>query len=52
MGYLRRGLSIVKAFGRMPFSTWRQPTGAAIGNPGRARGDQAPMAVVPRPFLR
>jgi hypothetical protein len=35
-GYLRRGLSIAKAFGRMPFSTWRQPTGAAIGNPGRA----------------
>jgi hypothetical protein len=51
-GYLRGSFSIVKASGRIPFSTWRQLTGAATGNPARARGDQAPMAVVPRPFLR
>ena len=52
MGYLGGGLSIVKAFGRIPFSTFRQLTGAAIGNPARARGDQEPIAVVPRPFRR
>jgi hypothetical protein len=51
-GYLRGGFSIVKASGRIPFSTWRQLTGAAIGTPGRARGDHVPMAVVPRPFRR
>lgn len=27
-------------------------TVAAIGKPGRARGENVPMAVVPRPFLR
>ena len=51
-GYLGGGFSIVKASGRIPFSTLRQLTGAAIGDPARARGDQAPMAVVPRPFRR
>ena len=30
-GYLRGSFSIVKASGRIPFSTWRQLTGAAIG---------------------
>jgi hypothetical protein len=51
-GCLRGGFSVVKAPGRIPFWTSRQLTGAAIGNPGRARGDQAPMAVVPRPFRK
>jgi hypothetical protein len=27
-------------------------TVAAIGKPGRARGEYVPMAVVPRPFLK
>jgi hypothetical protein len=30
----------------------RQTTGAAIGKPGRARGEYVPTAVVPRPFRR
>ena len=30
----------------------KQLTGAAIGRPGRARGEYAPTAVVPRPFRR
>jgi hypothetical protein len=51
-GYLRVGLFMVKASGRIPFSTWRQLTGAAIGKPARARGDEALMVVVPRPFRR
>ena len=43
---------IVKESGRMPRSTSCQVMGAAIGKPGRARGDQVPMAVVPRPLRR
>ena len=33
-------------------SWWQQVTGRAIGNPRRARGDQVPMAVEPRPLRR
>jgi hypothetical protein len=32
------------ASGRMPLSTCFHVTGAAIGNPGRARGEYVPMA--------
>jgi hypothetical protein len=46
--YLRGGFFIVKSSEQIPCSTWRQLTRAATGNP--ARGDQAPMAVVPRPL--
>jgi hypothetical protein len=48
----RNGLLIVKASGRIPFSTSFQVTGAAIGKPGRTRGEYAPTAVVPRPLRK
>jgi hypothetical protein len=48
----RNGLLIVNASGRIPFSTSFQVTGAAIGKPGRARGEYAPTAVVPRPLRK
>src|SRR4051794_143990 len=35
----RNGLSMVKASGRIPASTRAQVIGAAIGNPGRTRGE-------------
>jgi hypothetical protein len=48
----RSGDAIVKAVGSIPCSTCFQVTGRAIGNPGRARGDQVSMAVEPRPLRR
>ena len=46
------GFFIVKAFRTNPVLDLAPAHGAAIGHPARARGDQAPMAVVPRPFLK
>lgn len=48
----RNGLLILNASGRIPFSTSFQVTGTAIGKPGRARGEYAPTAVVPRPLRK
>jgi hypothetical protein len=50
--HLRGGFSIVQGSGQIPLSTSRQVIGAATRNPARARGDQAPIAVLPRPFLK
>jgi hypothetical protein len=47
-----KGRAIVNASECTPFSTCHHVTGAAIGNPGRARGEYAPTAVVPRPLRR
>lgn len=46
------GWSIVKASGRIRCSIWLQVTGWAIGKPGRALGEKAPTAVLPRPLRR
>src|SRR5215204_510711 len=46
------GCTRVKASARIPLCRSAQLTGAAIGNPGRARGEKAPTAVVPRPLRR
>src|SRR5215218_8571985 len=44
------GCFIVKASGRMPRSIRRHVVGAAIGKFSRARGENVPIAVVPRPL--
>ena len=43
---------IVNASARSPCSISDQLAGTAIGLPGLARGDHAPIAVVPRPLRR
>jgi hypothetical protein len=43
---------IENASSLMPRSTKRHVTEAAIGKPGRARGEYVPMAVVPRPLRK
>ena len=48
----RNGLVMVKASGFTPASSRDQVMGAAMGNPSRARGEYAPIAVVPRPLRR
>lgn len=46
------GWSIVKASGWIPRSICVHVTGWAIGKPGRARGENVPTAVLPRPLRR
>jgi hypothetical protein len=46
------GYSMWNASDLMPRSSCLQVTGAALGKPGRARGEYVPIAVVLRPFLR
>jgi hypothetical protein len=46
------GLAIVNASALIPRSIRAHVTGAAIGNPSRARGEYVPIAVVPRPLRK
>jgi hypothetical protein len=51
-GWARKGRDRLNASGCSPFSICFHVTGAAIGKPGRARGEYVPTAVVPRPLRK
>ena len=49
---LDHGRAIEYASGRIPSLSSSQVVGAAIGKPRRARGENVPTAVVPRPLRK